>query len=285
LNKAIESLRDATQNITPPKNGQPNTPTRPDTGPQIRKLGVEAAQAWRDSNREIALRTQIVREPPNAEANEERGSKQRAHQRAQERARDERAQRAKDANFKITYVNYESPREARDRANPRTTMGRHEGDDFDTDTRGKRRGKPVKREQFFYEDDDFDPEEVEQRRQKRKQQKKPKVQVAAPSPLYLPEFISVGNLATVLGVRHTEFISHLEEIGFDGVIHSHVLDAETAGLIATEYNFEPIFDTGDRDLKAAPEPKDKSLLPLRPPVVTIMGHVDHGKTTLLDWLR
>ncbi|CRG85293.1 Translation initiation factor IF-2 [Talaromyces islandicus] len=278
LNKAIESLRDASQNTTLPKNGQPKTSTRPDTGPQIRKLGVDAAQAWRDSNRELALRTQIVREPPNVKANEQRGNTQRAHQRAQDK-------RAKDATFKITYIDYGSSKEARDRESPKTTTGRHEENDFDKDTRGKRRAKPVRREQFFYEDEDFDPEEVEQRRQKRKQQKKPKVDVATPSPLYLPEFISVSNLATVLGVRYTEFISHLEEIGFEGVNHSHVLDAETAGLIAAEYNFEPIFDTGDQDLKAAAEPEDKSLLPPRPPVVTIMGHVDHGKTTLLDWLR
>lgn len=59
-----------------------------------------------------------------------------------------------------------------------------------------------------------------------------------------------------------------------------------AGLISMEYGFEPIVDKShERDLVALPVPADKSVLPPRPPVVTIMGHVDHGKTTILDWLR
>ena len=134
--------------------------------------------------------------------------------------------------------------------------------------------------------DEFKSEERESRRDKKKRQKKaPKQPVSAPQPLYLPEFISVTNLADVIGVRPGQFIERMLEMGFDDVEYNHVLDAETAGLVAAEYNYEAIFDTGADDLEAAPVPEDVSHLPSRPPVVTIMGHVDHGKTTILDWLR
>ncbi|KAH0560040.1 hypothetical protein GP486_003442 [Trichoglossum hirsutum] len=143
---------------------------------------------------------------------------------------------------------------------------------------------------------DYDNEANEEelravKRRERKREKLAKKRIAkyiqAPAiPILLPEFISIANLARVLKVRIEDFIQKMEELGFQETRYDHVLNSETAGLIAMEYNYEPIADhSHTEDLRARPLAEDKSLLAARPPVVTIMGHVDHGKTTILDWLR
>ena len=139
-------------------------------------------------------------------------------------------------------------------------------------------------------DGDLNPIEDKRRAKERKRdlaaKKAAEAVKSGPTPIFLPDFISVSNLAVALKVPVAEFIRRMEDLGFEGVSNDHVLNAENAGLIAMEYDFEPAVDRSDEeDLRAQPVPEDKTVLPSRPPVVTIMGHVDHGKTTILDYLR
>lgn len=149
-----------------------------------------------------------------------------------------------------------------------------------------RKGGFLRGHENFDEDVDDEIVSKKERKEQRKKAQEAKKQAAPPTPVYLPEFISVSNLAGLLKVRVEDFLKKMKHLGFDNLQNDHVLDAETAGLIAAEFNFEAIVeDQKDLDLKPRPPAEYKSILPARPPVVTIMGHVDHGKTTLLDYLR
>lgn len=145
--------------------------------------------------------------------------------------------------------------------------------------------------QRFEDEEDEGPSISKAERKRLRAEAKKAAQAAKnePTPISLPEYITVANLAGALKLRVEDFVQKLEELGFEDVQNDHILNAEHAGLIAQEYNFEPIFQSEeeDGDLYPAPplEPEAYAELPARPPVVTIMGHVDHGKTTILDYMR
>lgn len=156
--------------------------------------------------------------------------------------------------------------------------------------KGKLRDKEKRRAQFVnkMEESEHDAEAARIKAEERKARKEAKAEAKrnALTPIILPAYITVANLATALRVKFEDFKEKLTELGYEDVEPDHVLGGEDAGLIAGEYKFEPLIDRGEvADLKPRPPPEDLSVVPPRPPVVTIMGHVDHGKTTLLDYLR
>lgn len=104
--------------------------------------------------------------------------------------------------------------------------------------------------------------------------------------IQIPTYITVANFATILGVTLDDLLVKARDLGFDNISHNYILDKEHASLIADEYDIEIVMndDTG-ADIFPSPVCEEESKLKARPPIVTIMGHVDHGKTTILDYLR
>jgi len=98
------------------------------------------------------------------------------------------------------------------------------------------------------------------------------------------EFIAVNELANLMNVPVADVISKFIELGLMVSINQR-LDVETITLVADEFGFEVEFQTEYTSELLEDTPDDTDSLVSRPPVVTIMGHVDHGKTSLLDYIR
>ncbi len=100
----------------------------------------------------------------------------------------------------------------------------------------------------------------------------------------ISETITVGELAKRMGIKANDLIKSLMKMGMMVTIN-HPLDFDTAAILSSEYSYEIENVAVDLDEILESTPDAPETLSKRPPVVTIMGHVDHGKTSLLDAIR
>jgi len=127
----------------------------------------------------------------------------------------------------------------------------------------------------------------EERKRAKRREREDAARAAAPKvrrPLKLPAEIVVADLVKEMGVKASEIIKKLLELGVMATINQ-AIDFDTAAVLASEFGFEVESSVvEEKDVLPEEEDRPEDLEP-RSPVVTVMGHVDHGKTTLLDSMR